>query len=93
MILPLVFLTLGTFAHNKVQGLAMAKVLNFLMLPPLLMIALPQRFHWLLGLIPSAWGSLMRLSAEDPLRVGLAAAAGTVYAVGLPALLYRRAIR
>lgn len=93
MILPLVFLTLGTFAHNKVQGLAMAKVLNFLVLPPLLMIALPRRFYWLLGLIPSAWGSLMRLSAENALQVGLAAVAGTVYAVGLLALLYRRAIR
>ena len=93
MILPLVFLTLGTFAQNKVQGLAMAKVLNFVVLPPLLMIALPPRFHWLLGVIPTAWGSLMRLSAADPLQVGLAATTGTVYALGLLAVLYRRAIR
>ena len=44
-------------------------------------------FVLLLGLIPTAWGSLMRLSAGDPLQVGLAAAV-TSFAID-----FRRTVR
>jgi hypothetical protein len=57
------------------------------------MIALPGRLRWLLGIVPTAWGSLMRLTAASPLEVGLAATIGTAYAAVLLFVLYHRAVQ
>ncbi len=91
LILPLFFLGMSILASNKIQGLAMAKVLNVATLPPLLMIALPDRWVWLAGVVPTAWGSLLRLSASGPAQIATTAAAGFIYAGLLVAALYRRA--
>jgi len=91
--LPAMFLAMGLLAANKVQGLAMAKVLNICTLPPLLLIALPDSWAWVVGIFPTAWGSLIRLSAGSPAQVALAAVIGLVYTGGLVAALYHKALR
>ncbi|TVQ37624.1 MAG: hypothetical protein EA384_11365 [Spirochaetaceae bacterium] len=81
-------------AANKVQGLAVAKVLNLVSLPPLVMLALAPDARWLLGVFPTSWGSLIRLnSGGNPVLVTGAAAIGPGYAAGITALLWRRAMR
>ncbi|MCA1753794.1 MAG: ABC transporter permease [Spirochaeta sp.] len=90
--LPAMFLAMGLLASNKVQGLAMAKVLNICTLPPLLLIALPDSWAWVVGIFPTAWGSLIRLSATGPTQVAVAALIGLVYTGGLVAVLYRKAV-
>jgi hypothetical protein len=89
-ILPIVYLTIAVIAENKVQGLAAAKVINLLTLPPLLLMAVPERWAWAVGVFPSAWGSLIRLHASTSGEAFAAAAAGVVYAGGITALLHRR---
>jgi hypothetical protein len=89
-ILPIVYLSIAVIAENKVQGLAAAKVINLLTLPPLLLIAIPDRWAWIVGVFPSGWGSLIRLHASTPEQALVAAAAGVVYAGGITVLLYRR---
>ena len=91
--LPAMFLGMGLLAANKVQGLAMAKVLNLCTLPPLLLIALPESWAWVVGIFPTAWGSLIRLSAGSSVEVAIAAVIGLVYTGGLVAALYHKALR
>ena len=91
--LPVMFLTLGLVAANKVQGLANGKVLNVLTLPPLLLIAVPERFVWLVGVVPTAWGSIIRLAAAGDARLALATILGTHYGGWLLLWLYRKAVR
>ena len=92
--LPIVFLSLSVIATNKVQGLAVAKVLNLISLPPLVMLALAPEARWFLGLFPTAWGSLIRLnSGGNPVLVAGAAFIGLGYAAAITALLWRRAVR
>lgn len=87
------FLALSILAKNKVQGLAMAKVLNVCSLPPLLLVALPGYPGYLVGLFPSGWGTLMRLRGGTPLEAALLGTGGIVYAGVLMLLLYRRMLR
>ena len=90
--LPIMFLALALLAANKVQGLALAKVLNVFTLPPLLLAALPARFAWLVGVFPTAWGSIMRLAAPGPAGLAPATALGSLYAATLLLVLYRKAL-
>ncbi len=60
LVLPGVFLLVAGMAKNKVQGLALAKIVNILTVPPLLMIVVPERWVWVFAVIPSAWGTLIR---------------------------------
>ncbi|GAB6089970.1 fluoroquinolone export ABC transporter permease subunit [Spirochaeta dissipatitropha] len=93
LILPLVFLGIGIIAANKVQGLAMAKLFNVCCLPPLAIAVIPAPYSWLLGIFPTAWGSLLRLSASDPWQILVTAAAGFLYTGGCVYFLYRKALR
>lgn len=89
-----VFLAMSILARNKVQGLAMAKVLNIVSLPPLLAIALPERAIPLVGLFPTAWGSLMRLHHGDTMPMAaLFGGTGMLYMGLIVAFLYRRVSR
>lgn len=89
--LPIMFLALGLLAANKVQGLAFAKVLNVFTVPPLLLAALPENASWLVGVFPTAWGSIMRLTAPGAAGLALAPVLGSLYAAVLFLVLYRRA--
>lgn len=89
----LAFLAMSVLARNKVQGLAIAKVLNISSLPPLFIAVLPGRAGLLAGVFPTAWGSIIRLRAETLPAALLLALPGLLYAAGVIALLYRRAMR
>jgi hypothetical protein len=89
-VLPVVYLAVAIIAENKVQGLAATKVINVLSLPPLLLIGIPDRWAWAVGVFPSGWGSLIRLHAATTGQALLAAAVGVVYAGTITLLLYRR---
>jgi fluoroquinolone transport system permease protein len=89
-ILPVVYLAVAIIAENKVQGLAAAKIINLLTLPPLLLMAIPEGWAWAVGVFPSAWGSLIRLHASTPVEVAGAAVVGVVYGGTAAVLLYRR---
>lgn len=91
LVIPLMFLTMGLLAANKVQGLALAKVLNVLCLSPLLLAALPPRFTWLMAAVPGGWGSVIRLGALRPLQFAGATVLGLASSTTLLLLLYRRA--
>ncbi len=91
--LPLAFLVMSILAKNKVQGLALAKVLNVFTIPPLLLAFLPGRPGLLIGLFPTGWGSLMRLRAETPWQLFLYGLAGCLYMGTVILVLYRRLVR
>lgn len=52
---PLVALLLAAFAKNKMEGLALAKLLGSLMLGPLAAYFLPSRWQLAVGILPSYW--------------------------------------
>lgn len=56
---PLLALTLGGFAANKVQGFALTKALGIVMLAPMAGFFLPGSWRWLLGSIPLTWPALI----------------------------------
>ena len=91
LVIPLMFLAMGLLAANKVQGLALAKVLNILCLSPLLLAAVPDRLSWILAVVPGAWGSVIRLGASAPLQFAGASVLGLASSATLLLLLYRRA--
>ncbi len=91
LILPVTFLGMGVLAQNKVQGLALAKVLNVCTLPPILIGVLPGSWAWLAGVFPTSWGSLMRLTAQGSLQVIAAAAGGLISCGTITWYLFRRA--
>jgi fluoroquinolone transport system permease protein len=91
--IPLMFLGVGLFASNKVQGLALAKLMNISSLPPLILIALPEPFAWVVGVFPTAWGSILRLAAPGPLQFWTAVLVGSLYSGGVLLFLYRKAIQ
>lgn len=69
---------LPTIARNKVEGLALSKVVNIALIVPLLAI-IPSPWRYLGGVIPTYWiGELLQLSGEDylgaPIVIALALA-------------------
>ena len=52
---PLLALVLGSFAKNKVEGMAQMKIVNLLFVLPGLIYVLPQPFLHLLALVPTYW--------------------------------------
>jgi len=52
---PMVTLFMSTFGDNKVEGLAMFKGINLVLLIPIVSFFLPPGWHYLLGFIPDFW--------------------------------------
>ncbi len=50
---PLYALILATFAHNKVQGLALMKGMGIFFLAPIVAWFTPEPWQWLLGVMPT----------------------------------------
>ncbi|MGM0834601.1 MAG: hypothetical protein ACQEV7_00475 [Bacillota bacterium] len=59
---PIFALILANFANNKVEGLALNKVLSVSVTLPLLLFFLPVSFQWLLAILPPFW-PVMAMSA------------------------------
>lgn len=54
---PLAALALAALARNKVQGLALMKVANVVLLPPLIAHFLPSGWQWPFLLVPTTWSA------------------------------------
>ncbi|MFW5800805.1 MAG: hypothetical protein ACOCVC_02125 [Spirochaeta sp.] len=93
VVLPVTFLGISIIAANKVQGLAMAKICNVGILPPLLMIPLSGSWEWTVGIFPTAWGSLLRLQNPGAIPAAAVFLCGAGYIGLIAVLLYRRACR
>ena len=67
---PLVTLTLASFAQNKVEGLAVYKVVSLALLLPAASFFLGSAFKYLLGVVPVYW-TFHFLAAVDAGKTGL----------------------
>ncbi|MEX1020816.1 MAG: hypothetical protein WDZ49_14230 [Litorilinea sp.] len=52
---PIFALFLATFAHNKVQGLALMKAAGITLIIPFISWFIPAPWQWFLGIIPTFW--------------------------------------
>ena len=88
--IPMFFFALSALAKSKLQGLALTKILNIFIVAPFVMAVVPARWVWLVGVFPTAWGTLLRTATTAPLHgVGIAAL-GSVYAGAVIVLFLRR---
>lgn len=55
LISPLITLVIGTFAKNKIEGLAFFKGLDLLLIIPILGFFVPISFKYLFGIVPIFW--------------------------------------
>ena len=90
-----VAVVLPAVARNKVEGLALTKVINLFAMVPLIAIV-PSGWRYLAGFLPPFWiGDLLGLSTDARLPVALAAvlavAVHIIVAFGLFRRLARRA--
>lgn len=88
----LLALLLATFADNKVAGLALLKLLNVLLMLPLLAYFVAAPWQWLAGIFPSYWAAKALWLAVEGRSALPALAAGAVVngaALVLLALRYR----
>ena len=65
LITPIVTMVMASFAQNKVEGLAIFKVLNLGLLLPILGLFLTPPFNYFFGLIPVYWSFLYLAGAND----------------------------
>jgi len=70
---PILALTFGVLAENKVAGMALQKLLSTVLLLPILAYFLPEPIQWLAGVFPTYW----------PLKVYWLAAAGQPFLLSL----------
>jgi ABC-type multidrug transport system permease subunit len=66
LVAPLLALSLGAFAANKIEGLAQMKIFNLLLILPGLIYFLPFRLLHLLALIPTYWSFRTLEHANHP---------------------------
>ena len=83
---------LPALARNKVEGLALTKVSNLVILVPLAAL-LPAPFRYLFGWLPSYWLGELLFVGAGPVVTSLAVAAGVALHLGAIALLVRRFLR
>lgn len=80
-------------AGNKVEGLALSKLLNFASIAPIL-AALPWAWRYAGGVVPSFWiGEALQLSSGDALPLAAVLGAGLVAHVAVAALSLLLALR
>lgn len=84
LVAPLIALIVGTFAQNKIEGMAYFKGINLLLILPVLAFFLTGILKYLFAIIPVYWTYLLYESALSGEKVGLIFAAGLlVYLVVL----------
>jgi fluoroquinolone transport system permease protein len=87
---PLLALFLGSFADNKVQGLALGKLAGFFFMGPFVTLFVASNWHLLGGLSPSYWVTQAYLSGlEGSPMYAFYLGAGMVIHLGLLWLLLR----
>ena len=86
LIAPVVTMVMATFSRNKVEGLAMFKVLNLILLIPVLGLFLAPPVQYVFGLIPMYWSYQYLADGTGQSSWWLI---GLAYHLGLLALLFR----
>ena len=78
LVAPFITLIVGTFAQNKIEGMAWFKGINLLLILPVLSFFLTGFVKYLFALIPVFWTYLLYKSALANGHIGLVFAAGMV---------------
>ncbi len=91
---PVFALFLGTFAANKVQGLALTKANGVLTLPPVAAWFIDGPWQFAVGVVPTYWPAkaFWQAARGDPLD-WLFALVGSLFQIALLGLLMRRFLR
>ena len=89
LIMPVVVLALAGLARNKVEGLALFKVLSTLLLLPALSLFLPHGLGYLLAVIPVYWSMHFIMQGANGQPAGLFFAAALLTHLLVLRLLYR----
>ena len=91
---PLMALYLVAFAENKVAGFALAKSVGGIVMLPLASFFVAPPLQWLVGIVPTYWPlKAFWLAAAGSPDVWGVLATGTIFSLGLLALLLRRFTR
>lgn len=88
LVAPFITLIVGTFAQNKIEGMAWFKGINLLLIIPVLAFFLTGPFKYLFALIPVFWTYLLYETALLNEQVGLVFAAGIVVYLVVLVLLF-----
>jgi fluoroquinolone transport system permease protein len=90
LVAPFVALLLPLVASNKVEGFALAKVVNTITFPPILAWFFPGVWNWLFGVLPTWWPmKAMWMMADQPVIAWLVVALGIVSQLLWIALFWR----
>lgn len=91
LLLPLYALWLASFAHNKVQGLALSKAAGIFTLPPIAAWFVDGPWQWVAGILPTFWPmKAFWLIQENALAAWICVAVGIAWQSVLLTLVYRR---
>jgi fluoroquinolone transport system permease protein len=91
---PVFALFVGSFAANKVQGFALMKASNLVLIVPLVAYFMPSRWELALGVVPTYWpAKAYWLLLSGDAAAWLYLAVGIVYQAALIVLLLRRLSR
>lgn len=93
---PLFALFLASFANNKVEGLALGKIMGVFMFPPMVAWFVEPPWQWLFGIVPTFWPAAAFWQAMAPdgwfWTVAVAGIATHLVALGYLLRRFRRAI-
>lgn len=90
LVAPLIALTVGTFARNKIEGMAWFKGINLLLILPVLSFFLTGSIKYLFAIIPVFWTYLLYESAIANHNTGLVFGVGTGLYLFVLALLFNQ---
>lgn len=94
LLAPIFAILLLIFAKNKVEGLALTKVINAFMFPPIIAWFFPGHWNWLFGLLPTWWPmKSFWLITEQPWMAVAVMGVGILVQIIWIALLWRLAAK
>jgi len=88
---PFIALFIGSFAKNKIEGLAQVKVINILVIIPAVIYFLPYKASYITAIIPTFWSfrSLEKATQGIP-EFGISLLVGTLWYGIILFLLYKK---
>ena len=87
---PLFALALGTYAENRVEGLAMAKALGIFLLAPFIVYFAPEPWLYAAAILPTAWPAYISFARASTLELVVVGILGVLIHGLLLFLLVRR---
>lgn len=87
---PIITMGIGTVASNTIEGIALSKLINLVVLGPALVVAVvPEPFQFLAGVLPAFWSikAIVAGVAGDPLWIPSLLIGTVVHLLGIAVLL------